>query len=138
MTSSDSPLPERSLEAEPFWEATAEERFLVQFCPSCDRHVWYPRALCPYCLSQDLKWVEADGDGTVYTYSIVHEHPSPAWADNVPYVTAIIHLDSEDIYVFSQLVDVNLEDVGVGLPITVTFDHVTEDLALPKFRPREA
>lgn len=131
-------LPEPSLagEAAPYWEAAKEEVLKIQRCEECEEHVFPPRCACPYCLSPALAWTEASGRGTVYTYSTVHHPPNAAWDDDVPYTLAIVHLE-EDAYLFTELVNCAPDDVALELPVTVTFDHLTPDVTLPKFEPAE-
>ena len=35
---------------DPFWDATREHRYLVQWCTACDQPIFYPRVVCPTCL----------------------------------------------------------------------------------------
>ena len=48
-----------------------------------------PRRVCPECGSTDLSREPLDETGTVETYSVVHV-PSPRFADDAPYVTAVV------------------------------------------------
>jgi uncharacterized OB-fold protein len=138
MTDEDlQPLPVQSPEAKPFWEAATEEKLLIQKCSECGQHVWHPRTACPYCLSDELDWTQSEGNGHLYTYSVVHHPPTDAWEDKVPYTTAIVYLPPEDVYIFTQIIDVDPDEVQVGMDVSLTFDHITEDITLPKFTPAE-
>lgn len=127
-------LPELSVtrEGEPYWEAAREERLVIQHCVSCEEFVFPPRCACPYCLSSDLEWTETAGTGTVYTYSTVHVPPSPAWEDDVPYTLAVVLLD-EGVYIFTEITNCESDEVELRKPVKVTFEHVTDDVTLPKF-----
>ncbi|MEZ3164222.1 OB-fold domain-containing protein [Halorubrum sp. RMP-47] len=48
-----------------------------------------PRRVCPECGSPDLSREALDETGTVETYSVVHV-PSPRFADDAPYATAVV------------------------------------------------
>ncbi|WP_297888142.1 Zn-ribbon domain-containing OB-fold protein [uncultured Halorubrum sp.] len=48
-----------------------------------------PRRVCPECGSSDLSREALDETGTVETYSVVHV-PSPRFADDAPYVSAVV------------------------------------------------
>lgn len=120
----------------PYWEAARDERLLIQQCTACDEHVFPPRCVCPYCLEPALDWVETSGEGTVYTYSTVYHPPHPAWEDDVPYTLAIVELE-EGAYIFTVLENVEPEAVESGVPVSVTFDHVTDEVTLPLFEPAE-
>ena len=131
------PLPDldEAAYARPFWEAAAEERLLVQYCPACDRHQYFPRPWCGGC-ADDVEWAEATGLGTVYSYTVVRRAVSnPALADDVPYVTAYVALE-EGPRMMTRIVDCGVDDVERGLPVEVAFEHVTDQVTLPTFRPR--
>jgi uncharacterized OB-fold protein len=133
------PLPDRdsAVDAQ-FWEAASEERLLVQECPECGHRQFFPRAWCQFCGSGAVEWVESEGTGRVHTYTVIRRATElPAFADEVPYVVAYVELD-EGVRVCSNVVGCAPDEVEIGLPVEVTFDHVSEDLALPKFRPADA
>lgn len=58
-------------------------RFLIQRCGACEKHVYFPRDLCPHCGSGDLKWVEPSGEGTVYAVTTVRRKPDVGGDINV-------------------------------------------------------
>lgn len=133
------PLPDRdsAVDAQ-FWEAASEERLLVQECTECGHRQFFPRAWCQFCGSGAVEWVESEGTGRVHTYTVIRRATElPAFADEVPYVVAYVELD-EGVRVCSNVVGCAPDEVEIGLPVEVTFDHVSEDLALPKFRPADA
>jgi len=55
------PLPEPTPVSQPFWDALREHRILIQYSPSAQRYVFYPRTLAPGTLADDLEWREIDG-----------------------------------------------------------------------------
>ena len=72
------------------WQALTEHRILVQFSPSLDRYVFYPRTLAPGTLADDLQWREIDGAGTVYTFTVARRPTGPPWADAVPQILDVV------------------------------------------------
>lgn len=127
------PLPTLTESAAPYWQAATEGRFVLPRCRACQRFHHHPRAWCPYCWSTDLEWDEPSGGGTVLTYTVVHQPPSPAFT--APYVLAIIEL-AEGPRMMANVIGCSPEDVRVGTPVTVTFERRGE-LAIPQFRPTE-
>jgi uncharacterized OB-fold protein len=117
----------------PFWEGIAEGVLRVQRCGACGRHVFYPRAVCPYCASSELDWVDASGRGQIHSYTVVHRAP-PEYRDEVPYVVALVELD-EGVRMMTRLVDVEPAAVRVDLPVEVA---IQGDPRLPYFRPRSS
>jgi uncharacterized OB-fold protein len=86
------PGPNITLLTRPFWEAAAEGRLMIQHCPACGQHVFYPRAICPYCWSDQLDWVAASGEATLETWSTVMRPSHPAWESVAPYTVGIVRL----------------------------------------------
>jgi hypothetical protein len=56
------------------------------------------------------------------------------FADDVPYVLAIIELD-EGWRMTSNVINIDPKDVTVGMRVEVVFDDVTPEFTLPKFQP---
>jgi uncharacterized protein len=127
-------LPTPDDETRPFWDAAREGRLLIKRCASCGRAHHYPRPFCPYCWSRDVDWEVAAGIGTVYTFSVVHKNDLPPFNERVPYVAAIVELD-EGPRMMTNVVDCDIDDVAVGMPVEVTFLTIDENVAIPVFRP---
>ena len=126
-------LPEVTPETEPFWTGGESGELRIYRCRSC-RH-WFhpPTPACFHCRSREVGPEVASGRGTVAAYT-VNQHP---WFDGFPppYVVAIVELDDEPgVRVTTNIVDCAIEDVVVGMPVEVVFEH-REDVWLPLFRP---
>ena len=65
------PEPAINLETEAYWAAAKEGKLILKKCNACGETHFYPRAICPHCLSGDTEWYEASGKGTIYTYSVM-------------------------------------------------------------------
>lgn len=129
------PVPDR--DSAPFWAATVEGRLDLQRCPSCGLVVFYPRARCQRCHAAGLAWETMTGHGTVYAFTIVHRAPDPSLADAVPYVVALVDL-AEGARLMTNIVDCRPDDVRIGMPVAVRFQQVSDQVALPLFRPAQA
>lgn len=128
------PLPVPNEDTRAYWDGCRRHELLLQRCGSCGALQFYPRAICSACLSQDLSWQKATGFGTVYSYTIVHRPPSPAFAPQVPYVVALIDLD-EGVRMMSHVVDCPPDQVAIGQRVQVAFRDETPEITLPVFRP---
>ncbi len=130
-------LPQIDSESEPFWRAAREGRLMIMHCRACDRPYFYPRRYCPRCWSDETEWREASGRGTIYTYSVVHQNPAPPFRDWAPYAVLLVDLD-EGVRVMADWDrESALDRLAVGLPVQVTFEAVSDDVSLPRFRPAE-
>lgn len=127
--------PPASEAAAPFWEATRDQRLVLQWCRSCDRPIHYPREACPRCLGTDLEFRPASGAGTVYACSVMHRPAHPGMADDVPYVVALIDLD-EGVRLMSNVVGIEPDAVRVGQAVQVTWEALDDGRHLPLFSPK--
>jgi uncharacterized OB-fold protein len=59
----------------------------------------------------------------------------PAWAEDVPYVTALVELE-EGPRIYTNITEITGDprNLRCDLPVEVVFEDVSEQLALPKFR----
>jgi uncharacterized OB-fold protein len=134
VTAPPKPEPRPTPETLPFWEGCAAGELRIQHCKACDRHVFYPRPLCPHCGSGELEWVVSDGTATLHSYVISHR-PAPGFAADVPYVIAVVELP-EGVRMMTNLVNVDPdpEQLPLDMPLRVVFEQRGE-MHLPVFEP---
>ena len=118
----------------PFWKAAREHRLLIQHCHKCGRNVFYPRLYCPFCLSDDLGWVESSGRGKVYTFSVVLNNAPTAFLTDMPFVIAIVKLE-EGVQMMTNIVGCSPVDVHCEMPVAVAFEELNAEITVPKFTP---
>jgi len=129
------PAPQPSDEARPFFDALRERRLVIQRCTACGALGHPPRAVCGVCRSTDFDWQEVSGDGEVHSYVVTHQAVHPALVGHTPLATVEVEL-SEGPHLYSNLLDVPPEEVGIGLAVRVSFEDVGEGTVLPFFRRR--
>ncbi|MGW2227134.1 bifunctional MaoC family dehydratase N-terminal/OB-fold nucleic acid binding domain-containing protein [Streptomyces formicae] len=114
-----------------FWDGVAAHRLLIQRCAGCDtlRFPWLPG--CNACGSAEWDTVEASGEGTVYSYVVMHHPPFPAF--DPPYAVGLIEL-AEGVRIVSNVIGVPYDKVRIGMPVQLEFQRVDEELELPMFR----
>ncbi|MEV0446671.1 bifunctional MaoC family dehydratase N-terminal/OB-fold nucleic acid binding domain-containing protein [Streptomyces sp. NPDC050600] len=114
-----------------FWDGVAEHRLLVQRCADCAtlRFPWLPG--CNACGSRRWDTVEASGEGTVYSYVVMHHPAFPAF--DPPYAVGLVEL-AEGVRMISNIVGVPYDKVRIGMPVRLEFLKVDEELELPVFR----
>ncbi len=128
------PLPIPSDVSRPFWDGLRSRQVRLQRCRACDRYVFYPRSLCPFCLSPDLEWLPVSGRGKVYSYTIVRRAMHPAFQAEVPYVFAIVELE-EGPRLTTNVVNCRPEDVRVDMPVKASYHDITAEITLLTFEP---
>jgi uncharacterized OB-fold protein len=121
---------------EPFWVAAAEHRLVIPRCTSCGTYRMPPSPFCHECQSQGTEWVDHDGSGTVYSYTVVRHAVIPQAADAVPYVPAVVELDDAGaVRLVAAVVEVEPEAVTIGMRVRVVWDDVDDGVAVPRFAP---
>jgi hypothetical protein len=121
------PAPRVLPESLPFWQAADEGRYLVKKCNSCGQVHYYPRDICPFCLSADTVWQESPGTGVVYSFSTMGQ-------GDAAYTMAYVTLD-EGVTVMSNLVDCDPTQVRIGQKVRVVFTPTEGGHAVPMFTP---
>jgi len=122
---------------QPFWDAAAQHRLVVAQCGTCGTCRMPPTPFCPACQSQQIDWKTLSGLGEIYTYTIVDRAILPGMAEHLPYVPAVITLEGGGgVRLISNVVDVALTELAIGMPVRVVWDDQREGVAVPRFRPR--
>ncbi len=114
-----------------FWDATGEGRFQLQRCAACDTVIWWPRAVCPECSSFDLTEFDASGNGSVYSYTVVHRSVG-GWNKVTPYVVAYVELE-EGPRIMTNIIDCDPAAVAIDAPVRLVWNDTGEGSALPRF-----
>ncbi len=114
-----------------FWEGTALGELRIQQCNACGVLRFPPGPACPSCGALDRGHVVATGTGTVFSY-VVHRHP-PVPGKELPIVLALIDLD-EGVRMVGEVVDVEAEEIEIGMRLRVDFNRIDDELTLPIWR----
>jgi len=122
----DFPVPVKTPESAPFFEAAAAGRFILRRCVSCGQSHWYPRFMCPFCHGQ-TEWVEASGRGKIHTFSTFSQQVGA-------YTLAYVELDEGPI-MLTQLVNVEPASLRIDDPVRVRFQQAPDGTAIACFEP---
>jgi hypothetical protein len=118
-----------------YWQAAREGRLEVQQCRRCGSR-WFPPVIgCPECQSDELVPTTVSGRGRVYTFTVVRQAFDAAFADDLPYVVALVELEEDpSVRILTNIVNTDPEAIRVGLPVAVAFEE-RDGAALPVFQP---
>ena len=125
------PIPRPTPTEQPFYDACAAGKLVLQHCQHCGHVLFYPRTHCDACQSDQLAWEDASGAGTIASYTVVRRAVSADF--ETPYVIALIDL-AEGPRMMSQIIDADPDALAVGLSVKVDFAAWSEDITLPVFR----
>jgi uncharacterized protein len=128
--------PDVTPETKEFWEGLTKGRFLLRRCDSnsCRSVVWYPRGFCPICGSFETSWFEAGGQGSIYTFTVVHRSILPEWAATGTYVIAYVELD-EGPRIMTNIINADPETLTIGAPVHVVYETNDDGEAVYRFEP---
>jgi len=116
-----------------FWDGTRHGELRLQRCNACGVLRHPPGPACPDCGALDRGHVVASGLGHIYSY-VVHHHP-PLPGKELPLVIALIDLD-EGVRMVGEVVDVDPDEVAIGMRVQVDFQRIDDELTLPMWRLR--
>ena len=85
-------------------------------------------------MGRELGWVHASGQGQVSSYTVIRHPVSKAYADETPYVLALIRL-AEGPTMMSVLCNCEPEGIRVGLAVEVVFERWSDEITIAKFQP---
>ena len=127
------PKPRPAPESLPYWQAAREHRLALPKCEDC-RKFWFPPSrTCPHCLSTKFSFENVSGKGKIFSFVTFHRVYRPAFANDVPYVVALIELD-EGPRLLSNIMGVTHDQVKCEMRVEVVFDDYDEEISIPKFK----
>lgn len=134
MLTYEKPLPSPTPDTQPFWDYCKKHELRMQKCVQCG-HIRYPPGIvCPKCHSMEAEWVKLSGKGKVFSFVVFHYVYNKAFSDDVPYVAASIELE-EGPRMMSNITGCKPDEVKVNMPVELYFEDISDDFALPKFKP---
>ena len=120
-------------DTDPFWEAIERGELAVQRCMACERAVFYPRAICPHCGDDRLRWEKAKTTGVVYSFTVVRRAQSP-FDGEVPFVVALVEIEP-GFRMMTRLLDCDPQEARIGLAVTLRVAALGDGPLLPCFVP---
>lgn len=115
------------------WYNRGSNQLEIQYCPDCDKYIFFPREMCPYCLAVIPEWKTTCGRGRIYSHTIVRRSALREFADRTPYIYAIVELH-EGFRMPANIVQCPVEKIKIGLPVELAWAEQGEKV-LPVFRP---
>lgn len=134
------PIPVPQGESDVYWQKAKLGELWLRKCDDCGKAYFYPRDISPCCFSKKTSWIKASGKATLHTFAIVHRAPIAAFAEDAPFVTAIVELE-EGPMMPTHIVEIpgggepTPEKLSIGMSLEVVFEDITDTIALPKFKP---
>ena len=120
---------------EPFWIAASEHRLVVPRCTACGTFRLPPSPFCWNCRAQDVEWVDHDGAGAIYSFTVIRHAVIPAVREALPLVAAVVELPATNgCRLIGNVVDCGPEHVRIGAPVALDWYDVRPGTSIPIFR----
>lgn len=134
MTPAARPMPVAQPESDRYWEGARNGELWLQRDTKTGSYQFYPRAINTISPGAPMEWVQASGRGTLFTFAIVHAPPHPAFAEDIPYITAIVELE-EGPKVPARIVgiDPEPENLAIGMALQAVYTAASDEYALLEF-----
>jgi uncharacterized OB-fold protein len=120
---------------EPFWVAAAEHRLVLPRCVACGTYRMPPSPFCFRCRSCDVEWIEHDGAGELYSFTVIRHAVIPDVRDALPVVAGVVELPPTACRIVASIVDCDPESVRIGQPVELVWYDVRDGTTVPCFRP---
>jgi uncharacterized OB-fold protein len=135
------PVPVRDEASAPFFDGALRGELMLLRCRACQTfmsptaYINVPlRPRCVACFAAELEWAPAGGRATLYSFAVMHQLYDEAFAAEIPYNLAVVETE-EGVRLSSQVVGCANDRLEIGMPLMVTFDRISDEVAIPKFRP---
>lgn len=133
MTESTKPVPSSTDASQPFWAGIASGVLRLRHCTACKVSYAPPRAVCS-CGNSQMTWMDATGRGKVFSFTVVHRAPDPAFHADLPYVIAIVELE-EGAKLLGNVGGCPPEKVCIGMSVEACCEEVAPGIGLARFQP---
>lgn len=117
-------------------ELRDNKRIMGTKCQICNRVYVPARSICYVCFKPMDEWVEVSNEGTLVTYTVVHQ-AEPPYPVETPFVYGIIKLDGADTDMAHIIGEVNPKKLRIGMRMQVVFkeERVGSILDIKYFKP---
>jgi uncharacterized OB-fold protein len=122
------PVPDQA--SQPFFDAAREGKFLLKYCPACNRYLGPSAEVCDACFDPAIEWRESSGKGRIYSFVLNHQVVHPGFKELVPYSVIVVELEEGPR--FTSTYDGPNDEIEVDMPVRVTFENLGE-VTVPKF-----
>jgi uncharacterized protein len=122
------PSPVINAEGLAFWQAAQENKLILRYCRACKEAHYYPRTICPHCGSDDTTWVDSEGVGEIYSYTVMRR------GVEVPFAMAYVLL-KEGISLLTHLTHCDFDAIRIGQKVKVVFQETQDGQKTHLFEP---
>ena len=120
-----------------FWRCGKDRELRISRCQGCGYWIHPHIDACRQCHSRNIAPETVSGKATLESWTVNHQR----WFSDLkePFVVGLVTLvEQEGLNLTTNIVNCDFDDLAIGMPVRVVFEHV-EDVWLALFEPdREA
>ena len=118
---------------EPYWEGLAAGEVRLQKCQGCASYQYPPESFCYACGTAELAWEQVRGEGTIYSFIVVHQAYHQAFRPLIPYTVVIVQMD-EGPRMLGTMLELD-QMIEIGDRVKPKIHTVESDRAFLSFEP---
>lgn len=127
-------IPVPTPETQEFWDGLTRSVFRIRECCSCGKVYFPPSPICSDCSSRDVRWIDASGRGSLYSYTI-QQKPAQFWTTEGPRSVALVRLEEGPLLVSSIVnCEQTPEKLKLDMKLKATFEKFA-DVTVLCFEP---
>lgn len=132
------PIPLKNQDNSPYWDAADRHELALQICNSCLDFAHPAGPSCAKCGSTDVSWKNLGSEvkATIYSYIISHRPFLPGFQDDLPTIIAQAELENvPEVKIMCNVLECKPENIQIGMPVQMIWQDISEDRALPQWKP---
>jgi hypothetical protein len=106
-------------------EAPYRYRMEAGKCKKCGKVFFPGRLICSACGNREFETIRLPDQGKLLTFTVIRVAPD-GFGDQAPYAMGIVEV-MDNVRFTSQIVDVPLDEIKIGMPVKVEFRKVRDD-----------
>ncbi len=114
-----------------WWDCVEQGELPIQKCSDCQALRHPPRPMCGECQSSAWEYMFSTGQGTIHSYVVIRYPEVPGYT--YPLVVAVVDLEEGTRFV-GNVLDVEPNDVEIGMAVQASIELVDDEMKLPVFR----
>tara|TARA_B100000161_G_C33442993_1_gene365544 strand:+ start:89 stop:484 length:396 start_codon:yes stop_codon:yes gene_type:complete len=116
-----------------FWEGAKDNKLMIQKSKISKKYFLYSRAFSGVSASEAYEWVEASGNGVIYSFTISYiPGGSEYYLNRTPYAIGSILL-TEGVRVMTNIVDCDFSEITINKKVKVIFKQLSKKIIFPCF-----
>ena len=100
-------------------------RLEAKKCKKCGKVFFPGRLVCDECAHREFELIKLSNRGKLLTFTIIRVAPE-GFTDQAPYAVGIVELEDK-VRFTTQIVDIPLDDITIGMPMAVEFRKIRDD-----------